>query len=134
MKSRHINALKTWLKLWPEIWATPVSIGILLGSYYVIYAVDETIGTFDIGTLQALLFTSVVLVVLNTITFLGIEFNDKRLWKYYKDKYEIDGKPNVEHTDESDFENLTPWQRTKILYCWRAFLLSLGAVVFLSLT
>ena len=105
------ETIKTWIKLWPDLWAGLVILAGLWGSYYLLYWLDPTIGTFDLGILQALLFTAAVIVTLNALAFLGIEFNDKRLWKYYKDKYESTGLPNVEHTDESDFEHLTPWQR-----------------------
>lgn len=133
MKDKLINGIKTWIKLWPDIWAVPLTLGGLWLSYFLLNWLDPTIGTFDMGILQALLFTVAVLVTLNAVAFLGIEFNDNNLWNYYKRKYEVTDKPNVDLTDEADFENLTSWQRTKLLYFWRAFLLSLGAAIFVSL-
>lgn len=133
MKDKISTAIKVWLKIWPDIWAAPLAFVVLYISYYLLTWIDPTIGTFDMGTLQALLFTIVILIVLNTATFLGIEYNDKRLWEYYKAKYTEDGLPEVEHTDESDFELLTAWQRIKLLYFWRAFLLLLGVVIFVNL-
>jgi hypothetical protein len=133
MKDKLTTAIKTWLKIWPDIWAAPLAFIVLYISYYLLTWIDPTIGTFDMGTLQALLFTVVILVVLNIATFLGIAYNDKRLWEYYKAKYQDNGLPTVEFTDESDFENLTAWQRIKLLYFWRAFLLLLGVVIFASL-
>jgi hypothetical protein len=133
MKDKITTAIKVWLKIWPDIWAAPLAFVALYISYYLLTWIDPTIGTFDMGTLQALLFTIVILVVLNTATFLGIAYNDKRLWEYYKAKYQENGLPEVEHTDEHDFENLTAWQRIKLLYFWRAFLLLLGVVIFVNL-
>lgn len=126
--------LKTWIKLWPDIWAAPLALVGLWISYYLLNFIDPTIGTFDMGTLQALLFTVVILVVLNTVVFLGIEHNDKALWRYYKDKFDpMHTHPNSNITDERDFNQLSAWQRIQLLYFWRAFLLFLGAVIFINL-
>lgn len=134
MKDRITSALKTWIRLWPDIWAAPIALVGLWLSYYLLTWIDPTIGTFDMGTLQALLFTVVILVVINTITFLGIEFNDKNLWDYYKRKYDSrDEAVTTDHSDERDFNQLTPWQRITLLYFWRAFLLLLGVVIFVNL-
>jgi len=132
--NRIKSSLKTWITLWPDIWAAPIALVGLWLSYYILTWMDPTVGTFDMGTLQALLFTVVILVVLNTVAFLGIEHNDKNLWEYYKRKYDIRNEPvTTEHSDERDFNHLTPWQRIALLYFWRAFLLSLGAVIFIHL-
>ena len=133
MKDKIKLGIKAWIKLWPDIWAAPLALAALYISYYLLVFVDPTVGTYDIGTLQALLFTIVILVVLNTAAFLGLAYNDNGLWNYYKAKYQDNGLPVVEHTDESDFENLTAWQRIKLLYFWRAFLLLLGVVIFVNL-
>jgi hypothetical protein len=133
--NRITDTLKTWIKLWPDIWAVPLTLIGLWGSYYLLHFIDPTIGTFDLGILQALLFTVAILVTLNAVVFLGIEFNDKGMWDYYKRKY-IKGMEKLdptEITDESDFNHITPWQRLILLYSWRAYLLALGVVIFQSL-
>ena len=132
MLNRLTTALKTWIKLWPDIWAAPMALVGLWVSYYILTWIDPTIGTFDMGMLQALLFTVVIMVVLNTVVFLGIETNDKGLWTYYKNKYDPEKKYDY-ITDESDFDQLNPWQRLKLLYFWRAFLFALGVVIFVNL-
>lgn len=132
MNKSFTETIKTWIKLWPDLWAGLVILAGIWGSYYLLYYLDPTIGTFDLGVLQALLFTVAVIVTLNAVAFLGIEFNDKELWRYYKDKYDSD-KRDTYVTDESDFIHLTPWQRIKLLYFWRAFLLLLGVVIFVNL-
>lgn len=133
MKKSLTDTIKTWIKLWPDIWAGIIILIGLWGSYYLLYWLDPTIGTFDLGILQALLFTVAVIVTLNAAAFLGIEFNDKALWEYYKRKYESSDKPNADITDEADFNFIAPWQRIKLLYFWRAFLLSVGVVIFINL-
>lgn len=134
MKDKFTSTLKTWIRLWPDIWAAPIALIGLWLSYYLLTWIDPTIGTFDMGTLQALLFTVVILVVLNTVVFLGIEHNDKNLWEYYKRKYDIRNEAiTTELSDERDFNQLSPWQRIILLYFWRAFLLLLGVVIFINL-
>lgn len=133
MKDKLINSIKTWIKIWPDIWAAPIALIGLWASYYLFYWIDPTIGTFDMGMLQALLFTVVIMVVLNTVVFLGIEHNDPNLFSYYKRKYDESDTPNVENSDEADFENLTSWQRIKLLFFWRAFLFLLSVAIFVNL-
>ena len=85
MTNKFTKALKGWIKLWPDFWAIPL---VLLGlwiSYYAFELLDFSVGTYDVGILQALLIAWVAMVVINTMKFLGIEYNDKPLWKYYKD-------------------------------------------------
>lgn len=128
------NTLKRWIAIWPDIWAAPAAILGLWASYYIFYWLDPTIGTMDMGVLQALLFAVVIIVALNAFAFLGMEFNDKHLWKYYKDKFDdLHTDPDKDLTDENDFKKLTPWQRIILLYSWRAFLLLVGVVIFVNL-
>jgi hypothetical protein len=134
MKDRITSALKTWITLWPDIWAAPIALVGLWLSYYFLTWIDPTIGTFDMGTLQALLFTVVILVVLNAVVFLGIEHNDKALWEYYKRGFDSRNEAvTTDKSDEQDFINITAWQRLKLLYFWRAFLFVLGVVIFVNL-
>lgn len=133
------NTLKTWGKLWPGSWAAPLTIGLIILMYYVVDWINgknivPPLGTLDLGTLLTLLFTVAVLVILNEAVFLGIEHNDKAIWRYYKDKYDpMHTHPHTNLTDESDFRQLKPWERIKLLYFWRAFLLLLGVVIFINL-
>jgi hypothetical protein len=117
------ETIKKWITLWPDIWAAPMILVGIWASYYILYFVDPTIGTFDLGILQALLFTVAVIVTINTVVFLGIEQNDKPLWSFYK----------KEQLEESEFNQLTVWQKTLVLYFWRAVLFSLGVVIFVNL-
>jgi hypothetical protein len=119
------ETLKKIIKLWPEIWAVPLVLFGFWISYYVFELIDPSAGTFDIGTLQALMITIVVVVVLNAFGFLGIEKNDAPLWKYYKDETGIN--------PANDLNEITPWQRLKLLFFWRAFLFLLSVVIFQAL-
>jgi hypothetical protein len=137
--NKIFTKLKTWIKLWPDVWATPITIALIIASYFAIDYINSLqilppIGTFDIGTLVNLIFVVAVIAILNAATFLGIELNDQPLWQYYKRKYEAGKKPNVLSSDDYDFENITSWQRLKLFYFWRAFLLSLGAALLWILT
>ena len=133
------SSFKKWIKLWPGSWSAPLSIGLIILMYYTVDWINgknivPPLGTLDLGVLLTLLFTVAVLVILNEAVFLGIEHNDKSLWKYYKDKFDpIHTHPNSNLTDERDFNQLTAWQRIQLLYFWRAFLLFLGAVIFINL-
>lgn len=119
------ETIKKIIKLWPEIWAVPLVLFGFWISYYVFELIDPSAGTFDIGMLQALMITFVVVVILNAFVFLGIEKNDKGIWKYYKD--EIGNNP------EKDLNQISPWQRLKLLFFWRAFLYLLSVVIFQAL-
>jgi hypothetical protein len=100
------NTIKKWISLWPDSWALPLTfIGLYL-SYKVLLWIDPTAGQFDIGYIQALLLVAVVIVVFNTLAFLGIEFNWPTLWHYYKDT----------ESRSKDFKEITPWQRLKVLF------------------
>lgn len=114
--------LKKIIKLWPDIWAIPLTLVGLWASYYVLFLVDPSFGSFDIGYLQALLLAAVGIVVINALVFLGIEHNWKSLWKYYKD-------------DEfnRDFKTLLPWQRIKTLLYLFSFLFGSLLLIFASL-
>ena len=132
--NRITNAIKTWIRLWPDIWAAPLALVGLWVSYYLLNWLDPTIGTFDMGMLQALLFTVVILVVLNTVVFLGIEYNDKELWEYYKRKFDPRNEAvTTEKSDEQDFNKITACERLKLLLFWRGFLLVVGVVIFQAL-
>lgn len=119
------NSLGNIISLWPQIWAIPVSIGILIGTYYVIGAIDWAIGSLDIGILQGIFFMAVILVAVFAIAYMGIKFNQRDLWKYYKDEEWL--------SPTKDLEQLKPWQRLTLLYSWLAFLSVLGVVIFLHL-
>lgn len=119
------NSLGNIISLWPQIWAIPVSIGILIGTYYVIGAIDWAIGSLDIGILQGIFFMAVLLVAVFAIAYMGIKFNQRDLWKYYKDEEWL--------SPTKDLEQLKPWQRLTLLYSWLAFLSVLGVVIFLHL-
>lgn len=119
------NSLGKIISLWPQIWAIPVSIGILIGTYYVIGAIDWAIGSLDIGILQGIFFMAVLLVAVFAIAYMGIKFNQRDLWKYYKDEEWL--------SPTKDLEKITPWQRLTLLYSWLAFLSLLGVVIFLNL-
>ena len=122
---KKIITLKKIIKLWPELWAVPLVLFGFWISYYVLNMIDPSAGTFDIGTLQALMITFVVVVILNAFVFLGIEKNDFPLWKYYKDEIGIN--------PSQDLNELTPWQRLKLLYFWRAFIFLLSVTIFQAL-
>jgi hypothetical protein len=137
--NRITNAIKTWIRLWPDILAAPIAILLIIASYSAIEYINTLnilppIGTFDLGTLGNLLFVVAIITILNAAVFLGIELNDYPLWQYYKRKYNQDQKPNVLLSDDYDFKNITSWQRLKLFYFWRAFLLLLGVVLLSILT
>lgn len=119
------DTIKKIIKLWPELWAVPLVLFGFWISYYIFELIDPSAGTFDIGTLQALMITFIVVVVLNAFIFLGIEKNDFPLWKYYKD--------DIGNSPEKDISLITPWQRLKLLFFWRAFLYLLSVAIFQSL-
>lgn len=119
------NTLSRFIELWPGLWSIPTLLAFLWGSYFLFYFIDPSVGTYDLGILQAYLFVAATYITLNELIFLGIKYNDKGLWKYYSDDHD----PCL----ETDINSITPWQRIKILYFWRAFLYALGAVIFLGL-
>jgi hypothetical protein len=113
--------VKKWFDLWPDAWAIPVALLGLYASYHFISWLDPTAGKFDIGILQALLIGSVSIVVINTLVFLGIEFNFPTLWKYYKEKI------------NQDFEALKPCARLAAFFSLYFFLFISIVLVFVSL-
>lgn len=137
---KSINKIKTWLALWPGTWAAPLTILAIVIMYYVVDWINGThvvppMGTLDLGTLLTLIFTVAVLVILNEAVFLGIEHNDKELWQYYKRKFDARlEKTTTDKSDEQDFNQITAWQRLKLLFFWRGFLLALGVWIFQTLT
>lgn len=98
-----LERAKKLIGLWPDLWAIPVSLVAFALSYYILLWIDPTSGVFDIGYLQALFLTAISMVVINALIFLGIQFNWKFIWKTYKTSIL-----------ETDWSQLTPWQRTLI--------------------
>jgi hypothetical protein len=113
--------IKDWFALWPDAWAIPMALVGLYASYYVIAWLDPTAGKFDIGIMQAIIIGSVTIVVINTLAFLGIEFNFPVFWNYYKKQI------------KEDFLNLSPCVRLLAFLALYAFLFTSILVVIVSL-
>jgi hypothetical protein len=109
------------IELWPDLWAVPAVIITVWVSYYAFALLDPSMGTFDMGILQACFFVAAILVTFNALVFLGIKFNQKELWGYYKDE--------ESNSPTQDLKSITPWQRLKLLYCFVAFQFLLAVAI-----
>ncbi|AWW31831.1 hypothetical protein DN752_17780 [Echinicola strongylocentroti] len=112
--------LLSFIKLWPELWSVPVSILLFAASIPIIRWIDPTAGVFDWGIFQTVLVTVVILPILSTAAFMGIRFNFKFLFDYYRKTVYI-----------KDYLKLTPWQRL-LLFCLVYLSLLLAGVILVA--
>lgn len=109
IRSRWTQLL-AWIKLWPDLPAEFLGIGLFILSAPLFGWVANYLGAPEAGILQNLVILGVEIAFINAIVFVGIVLNFKIIFDWYK-------KP---HAIEKDWFSLTPWQRFTtflILYC-----------------
>ena len=118
LKHKVWPKFKEFLSLWPGSWGILILIGIYALSYPLLLMIDgkfdTNVGLNDPGLLQNLPFTSLEIVFLNEIIFLGIMLNFPIVWHWYK-----------KEVYKNDWLNLSSYQR------WLIFLL-LFSIFFFS--
>lgn len=117
------DVFSKWVNLWPESWASVVAVGLLLGALYLAHSYDPNIPLLDIGILQYIPLTILIVMLFNTATWLGIEFNFPDLWRYYKDVVQEESEPGAR-----------TYGKHAILLGMYAFLMLMMVLVFTALT
>lgn len=117
------SRLTAWVNLWPDYLAEALGILLFLATAPLFSWVAGWIGGTEAAILQNILIVALEIPVINLLAFLGILFNFKVVFDWYKKKHVI-GK---------DWHALTSWQRwTVFLALYISFLFS-AVLLFASL-
>lgn len=120
-----LKRLRYLLSLYDGVWAIPAAAGAFILGGIVLQKLFSNPddpqggpGFYDPSFLQLALYVTCMQVFLNFTVWLGIKFNFRGLWIYYKGK-RVAG--SIENQSKADFLNLLSWQRIVILlfvYCF----------------
>lgn len=122
IKSKWTQLL-AWIKLWPDLPAEIIGIGLFILSAPLFGWLANFLGAPEAGILQNLLITGLEIAFINAIVFIGILLNFTIIFDWYK-------KP---HAIEKDWFSLTPWQRfTTFLILYSSLFIS-GVLLMASL-
>lgn len=118
---QFIKKAKYFLQLWDFAWSVPLAMlafflfGVAL--QVVFYNPDDpqgAPGSYDPSFLQVAFYASAMQVFCNGMVFLGMHFNFRGIWRYYKGHTSDDG--TVENYSKNDFKAMEPWQRIGFLF------------------
>jgi hypothetical protein len=115
-----MKKFKVLLQLWDGIWSIPLAmfsflfVGVAL-QYFFTDPNDPQGGPgfYDPSFLQAAFYGAAMLVFINFVAWMGIYFNFRGLFRYYKGTKNADG--TVTNLSKEDFKALKPWQRIVLL-------------------
>jgi len=127
------------MQLWDGIWSVPIAFSLFIFVAIIgqqLFGVG--VGFYDPSFWQAALLAAGELIFFNIIVFLGLYFNFRHVWRYYKgehsnyakDKAQYrrtgyltvhDAQEEIFNKSKDDFNFLKPWQRILVLlflYCF----------------
>jgi hypothetical protein len=125
MKS-NLRYAKFYLQLWDGIWSIPLAIVAVVGIGFGIqlFYTDPTDmgqnapGFWDPVFFQTMFYVAAIQVFVNFIVWLGMYFNFRGLFRYFKGVKQAN---SVVNKSKEDFLNLKAWQRLVLLlfvYCF----------------
>ncbi len=95
-----IKHIKTWLQLWDGVWSIPLAIAAFVSLGIAGQLVfGEGFAFYDPSIVQAGFLAAALLILFNLVTWLGLWFNFRTVFKYYR------------IYSKQDFKKLQPWQR-----------------------
>ncbi|WP_109301012.1 hypothetical protein [Aquimarina sp. AU474] len=119
-----MKKLRFLIQLWDGIWSVPIAF-----SLFIFIAIlgqkifGSGVGFYDPAFWQAALLAAGELIFFNLIVFLGLYFNFRHIWKYYKGEK---NENQLINKSKEDFNNIKPWQRLVLLlflYCFYTLIL-----------
>lgn len=96
-----MKTLINFLKKWNELISIPLAMLIFFISPYLLRSIDPTAGAYDAGIFQILLFAIISFLVCQAMIWIILGM----IWPKIREHFETGFN--------SDFLELTPWQRTK---------------------
>lgn len=106
---------------WSEMWSLPFAVILWFVSPTLMRWVDPTAGSFDVGYIQKLVLAMVFMLAVSGFSWLGIKFNFPDLFHYGDDGF------------ETDFKNLTAWQKISLYLFVPLFYMFLLTVLIVTL-
>lgn len=122
------------LLAWNELFSIPIGVALFALSPALFRWIDPTAGTFDVGTLHAVVFAVAAFCVLKGAAWLTLWLDFPGIYKWLDDRMEEEILPNGMEEEKGCEEKGSSWRRARLLLALFAlYLLPLVAMTMVLL-
>lgn len=103
------------LLAWNELLSIPIGVALFAFSPLLFRWIDPTAGTYDVGTLHAVVFAVAAFCVLKGAAWLTLRLDFPEIYRWLDDRMEAEVLPNGSDEDSGCVVKFPSWRRARLL-------------------